>query len=87
MHAHRVRYVNDTSVCAAACRTCFCDPSLAYVEGNTVTYASLQVLYYFGCKRVYLVRARQMFVRMRGGDAHTFAPRLPLSCSTSSGGR
>lgn len=48
--------VNDTSVCAAAqCRECFCDASKAYVEGNTVTYASLQILYYLGCSRVYIV--------------------------------
>jgi hypothetical protein len=52
----RMKYVNDTSVCAAAqCRECFCDASKAYVEGNTVTYASLQILYYLGCSRVYIV--------------------------------
>lgn len=50
---HRaVRYVNDTSLCADACRNCFCEASKAYVEGNTVTYAALQILYYMGCGRV-----------------------------------
>ena len=30
----RMKYVNDTSACAAAqCRECFCDASKAYVEG------------------------------------------------------
>jgi hypothetical protein len=75
------RYVNDTSVCAAACRNCFCDPSLAYVEGNTVTYASLQILYHLGCARVYLVGVDHHFVQsgaensaqlMSGADPNHF---------------
>jgi hypothetical protein len=78
----RMKYVNDTSVCAAAqCRECFCDPSIAYVEGNTVTYTSLQLLYYLGCARVYLVGVDHSFQQagaensaqlMRGADPNHF---------------
>ena len=57
----RVKYVNDTTRCTNACRNCFCDPSVAYVEGNTVTYAALQVLYYMGCQRVYLIGVDHSF--------------------------
>lgn len=61
---HRLmRYVNDTRVCASACRACFCDPSKAYVEGNTVPFASLQLLYYLGCQKVYLVGVDHAFVQ------------------------
>jgi hypothetical protein len=77
----KMKYVNDTSVCAAACRACFCDPSRAYVEGNTVTYASLQILYHLGCARVYLVGVDHHFVQsgaensaqhMEGADPNHF---------------
>jgi len=57
----RVKYVNDTGRCASACRHCFCDPSLAYCEGHTVTYAALQLLYFMGCQRVYLVGVDHSF--------------------------
>ena len=75
--------MNDTAVCADACRACFCDPSRAYVEGNTVTYASLQVLYHLGCGRVYLVGVDHHFVQsgaensaqlLQGADPNHFAP-------------
>jgi hypothetical protein len=59
----RVNYVNDTSLCTNACRNCFCDPSVAYVEGNTVTYAALQVLYFMGCQRVYLIGVDHSFIQ------------------------
>ena len=78
----RMKYVNDTGVCAAAqCRDCFCDASKAYVEGNTVTYASLQILYYLGCARVYLVGVDHSFQQagaensaqlMQGADPNHF---------------
>jgi hypothetical protein len=79
----KMKYVNDTSVCAAACRACFCDPSLAYVEGNTVTYASLQILYHLGCARVYLVGVDHHFIQsgtensaqvLQGDDPNHFTP-------------
>ena len=59
----RVTYVNDSDLCTSACRACFCDPSRAYVEGNTVTYAALQLLYYLGCQRVFLVGVDHSFVQ------------------------
>jgi hypothetical protein len=59
----RVNYVNDSSLCTNACRNCFCDPSVAYVEGNTVTYAALQILYFMGCQRVYLIGVDHSFIQ------------------------
>jgi hypothetical protein len=79
----RVSYRNDTTLCDAHCRSCFCDASAAYVEGNTVTYAALQLLYLMGCQRVYLVGVDHRFEQqgaantaqlMLGSDPNHFHP-------------
>jgi len=79
----RMIYVNDTKLCDAACHGCFCSPSVAYTEGNTVTYAGLQLLYELGCLRVYLVGVDHHFEQsgasnsaqtMQGADPNHFMP-------------